>query len=131
MEQSYMVTVNGTPVGKVLVQRKGLYYHIACKCQLKGDTIYRLVVTSGSTCVNLGIVVPTGDGFTCNTKLPVKKIGEGELGFTLCTKQDESLHTFIPITPEEPFTYISRLKDSFLILQDGQPGIHINKTQEQ
>ena len=131
MEQSYAVAVNGMPVGKVLVQRQGLYYHITCKCQLKGDTFYRLVVTSGNTSVNLGIVVPTGDGFACNTKLPVKKIGEGELVFTLCAKQKESPGTFIPITPEEPFAYISRLKDSFLTLQDGQPGIHVNKKQEQ
>ena len=131
MEQSYAVTVRGTSVGKVLVQRQGLYYHIFCRCQLKGDTIYRLVVTSGSTNVTLGVVIPTDNGFVLNTKLPVKKIGEGELGFTLCTKQEESSSTFIPITPEEPFAYISRLKDSFLVLHDGQSGILVNKKQEQ
>ena len=131
MERNYAVTIRGTPVGKVLVQRQGLYYHISCRCQLKGDTIYRLVVTSGSASVNLGVVIPVDKGFVLNTKLPVKKIGEGELAFSLCTKQDEASGTFIPITPEEPFAYISRLKDSFLTLQDGQTGIFDSKKQEQ
>ena len=131
MERSYSVSIRGTPVGKVLVQRQGLYYHISCRCQLKGDTIYRLVVTSGSTSINLGIVVPISNGFILNTKLPVKKIGEGEFAFSLCTKQDEASGTFIPITPEEPFAYISRLKDSFLTLQDGRSGILVSKKQEQ
>ena len=131
MEQSYAVTVKGTPVGKVLVQKQGLYYHFSCRCQLKGDTIYRLVVTSGSTSVNLGVVIPVDNGFVLNTKLPIKKIGEGEMIFTLRTKQDESLDAFIPIKPEEPFAYISRLKDSFLTLQDGQAGILVNIKQEQ
>ena len=131
MEQSYAVTVGGKPAGKVLVQRQGLYYHISCRCQLKGDTIYRLIVTSGSTSINLGVVVPIDNGFMLNTKLPVKKIGEGEIVFTLYAKQEESALTFTPITPEEPFSYISRLKDSFLNLQDGQVGILFNKKQEQ
>ena len=130
MEESYAVTVNGTPVGKVIVQRQGLYYQISCRCELKGDTIYRLVVTSGSASINLGVVVPTDDYFVRNTKLPVKQIGEGRLCFTLCTKLDESFGTFIPIIPEEPFAYISRLKDSFLTRQDGQSGILISKKQE-
>ena len=129
--QSYAVAIRGTPVGKVLVQRQGLYYHISCRCQLKGDTIYRLVASSGTTSITLGVVVPIDNGFMLNTKLPVKKIGEGELSFTLSAKQEAPSATFIPITPEEPFAYISRLKDSFLTLQGGQIGILINKKQEQ
>ena len=131
MEQSYPVTVRETPVGKVLVQRQGLYYHISCRCQLKGDTIYRLFVSSGTTSINLGVVVPIDNGFMLNTKLPVKKIGEGELSFALSAKQKAPSATFIPITPEEPYSYIARLKDSFLTLQDGQVGILLSKKQEQ
>ena len=131
MERSYSVTIRGTSVGKVLVQRQGLYYHISCRCYLKGDTIYRLVVSSGTTSINLGVVVPIDNGFMLNTKLPVKKIGEGELSFALSAKQEAPYATFIPITPEEPFSYISRLKDSFLTLQDGQVGILLSKKQEQ
>ena len=127
MERSYVATLYRAPVGKVVVQQQGLYYHISCRCYLNGNTIYRLIVTSGSTSINLGVVVPTNNGFELSTKLPVKKIEEGEMVFTLCAKQEEFSGTFIPITPDEPFSYISRLKDSFLTIQNNTTGILINK----
>lgn len=34
---------------------------------------------------------------------------------------------FIPIKPEEPFAYIERLKDAYLVRQDGQVGIIIKE----
>ena len=131
MEQSYPVTCKGTHVGKVIVQRNGLYYHFSCRCHLADQTIYRLVVTVGTTHINLGVLVPMNGSFILNTKQPVKTIGEGEMSFDLVTKKEDCSVTFVPIVPEEPFSYISRLKDSFLELQDGQPGITIKETQEQ
>ena len=92
--------------------------------------MYRLVVTCGTNQENLGILVP-GDGcFMLDTKLPIKRIGEGNLSFSLVPKQEAYGGTFVPICPEEPFAYISRLKHSFLVLRDGQPGICIEKMQE-
>ena len=131
MEQSYSVSCKGTHAGKVVVQRSGLYYHFSCRCHLPDQIIYRLVVTVGKMCVNLGIPVPMDGSFVLNTKQPVKTIGEGEMSFALVTKKEDCSVTFVPIVPEEPFSYISRLKDSFLELQDGQPGITIKETQEQ
>lgn len=130
LESSYCVTVGGNHAGKVLVRRQGLYYHFSCRCRLHCDTIYRLVVSCGNHRENLGILVPDGDGFILQTKLPVKKLGEGDLSFTLVAKQESVAGTFVPIHPEEPFAYIARLKESFLILRNGQPGIYIKKMQE-
>ena len=131
MDQVYPVSCKGTHAGKVVVQKKGLYYHFSCRCYLTDQTIYRLVVTVGTTRTNLGIPVPLDGSFVLNTKQPVKTIGEGEMSFALVTKKEDCSVTFVPIVPEEPFSYISRLKDSFLELQDGQPGITIKETQEQ
>ena len=131
MEQSYPVKLKGKQVGKVLVSRKGLYYHFSCRCCPTDNTIYRLFVTTEKCRINLGIPVPVGETFMLNTKHAAKKIGEGEMVFTLFPSKDDNSATFVPIISEEPFSYISRLKDSFLVQQNGQPGITIKKMQEQ
>ena len=92
--------------------------------------IYRLIVSGEMTRENLGILVPEGGDFILRTKIPVKRIGDGKMVFTLVPKQDDISGPFIRIIPEEPFAYISHLKDSFLTLRDGQPGISAGKMQE-
>lgn len=123
MEKSYAVTLSGSPTGKVTVQRRGLYYLFSCRCSLYGDIMYQLMVTCGSVRENLGILVPQQGIFVLNRQLPVKRIGEGDMSFILVPKQSAPTEKFIPICPEEPFAYISRLKESFLVLRNGQPGI--------
>ena len=130
MEKCFAVTLGENPVGKVLVSRRGLYYSFCCRCDLKGDDIYRLAVTCGGVQQNLGVLVPQDGGFALERKVPVKQIGEGDMTFTLMTKQSAVSERFVPISPEEPFAYISRLKESFLAVRKGQPGIVIQKTQE-
>ena len=97
---------------------------------LSDEKIYRLTVTCGKLQENLGILIPQNGIFVLDTKLAVKKIGEGEMSFTLKLKQEKFSEMFVPICPEEPFAYISRLKESFLMVRDGQPGICIAKKQE-
>ena len=76
---------------------------------------------------NLGLVVPVDGGFGLNTSLPVKRLGEGELNFSLLPKHDKPAGTFIPISPEEPFAYIERLKKSYLVRKGEQVGIEISE----
>ena len=130
MERKYAVTVCGNHTGTVTVQKQGLYYLFSCRCALRGDMIYRLMVTCGTVQEKLGILVPENGNFTLNTKIPVKRIGAGELSFQLIPNDETFSKSFIPIYPEEPFAYISRLKESFLTLRDGQPGINVEKVQE-
>lgn len=92
--------------------------------------MYRLVVTCGSVRESLGILVPKDGGFVLETRLPVKRIGAGEMAFALVPKHEVCKETFVPIHPEEPFAYIARLKKSFLVLQNGQAGICVSQTQE-
>lgn len=130
MDNVYPVTFCGKQTGKVIVNRKGLYYYFHCRCLLSDEKIYRLTVTCGKLQENLGILIPQNGIFVLDTKLAVKKIGEGEMSFTLKLKQEKFSEMFVPICPEEPFAYISRLKESFLMVRDGQPGICIAKKQE-
>lgn len=131
MYADYPVMLGTEQVGKVRMERKGLYCCFFCRCSLKGDTIYRLVMTEGEKRENLGILVPADGGFGLETRIPAKRIVGEKPEFCLIPRHD-SLEggEFVPIRPEEPFAYIERLKDAFLTEQDGQTGVVIPQTEE-
>lgn len=120
MEGNYGVQFGNRMAGKVQVQRQGLYYRFQCRCQLSGDVVCRLMVSCGEKQENLGVVVPLDGGFGLDTKLPVKRLGEGQMVFHLVPKHETVAGKFIPISPEEPFSYIARLKEAFLEQKNGQ-----------
>lgn len=65
------------------------------------------------------------DGFGLNTKLPAKRFGNGNAEFLLVPKYEKENGIFVPIYPEEPFAYISRLKEAYLVRKAGQTGLLI------
>lgn len=105
--------------------RQGLYYRFLCRCKLTGDVVCRLSVVCGEKRENLGVVTPVDGGFGLDTKVPVKRLGEGSPEFFLLPKHDCAAGKFVPIYPEEPFAYIEKLKDAFLAQKNGQAGIVI------
>lgn len=125
MDGNYAVTFGKQTVGKVQVLRQGLYYRFVCRCQLSGEVMCRLWVTCGDKRENLGLVVPMDGGFGLDTRIPVKRLGEGALAFILIPKHDTPEGKFVPISPEEPFAYIERLKDAYLVKKGEQIGIVI------
>jgi len=125
LEFQYSVTLNGQHCGKVTVDRRGLYYHVRCRCILPTEDIFRLQVTCGKVSRSLGVLAPTEDRFGLDTKIPVKQLGEGEPAFLVISKRQPVAGHFVPIVDEEPFAYISRLKESFLEIRNGQMGIII------
>lgn len=129
MEGYYEIRYGNKQVGKVQVLRQGLYYRFIARCRLSGDMLCRLQVTCADTQENLGVVIPMDGGFGLDTKLPIKRLGTGMPEFRLVTKQGASDRTFCPIYPEEPFAYISKLKDAFLIRKEGQIGVMIKNVQ--
>lgn len=128
MEDCYPVYFGSEQSGKVQVIKRGLYYRFVCRCILSGEVICRLHVRFGQTgdWESLGVVVPMDDGFGLETSLPVKRFAQGTPQFRLLPKHEKPVSgTFIPISPEEPFAYIARLKDAFLVRQGGQVGIMV------
>lgn len=123
MEGNYGVYFGNQLAGKVQVQRQGLYYRFTCRCRLSGDVVCRLRVTCGDRRESLGVLVPMDGGFGLDTRLPVKRLGEGEMAFTLVPKHEVPEGTFVPIYPEEPFAYIERLKEGFLAKKGEQVGV--------
>ena len=123
MVGNYNVYFGTESCGKVQVLRQGLYYRFVCRCRLSGDILFRLMVSCGGKQEDLGILVPMDGGFGLDKKIPAKRLGEGIPEFHLHTKQAQTEGSFIPIIPEEPFGYISRLKEAYLVRRNGQAGI--------
>lgn len=125
MEGRYPILMGGNEIGTVEVTRQGLYYGFDCQCHLSGDVIYRLIVCCAGVDHSLGIPVPEGDIFALRTKIPAKQLEAGEMRFLAKPNHKPVEGKFVPISPEEPFAYLSRLKDAFLEIRDGVPGVVI------
>ena len=127
MEGNYPVMFGQETVGKVQVLRQGLYYRFSCRCSISGSVICRVTVSCNGHHENLGVPVPMGNGFALTTKVAVKKLGKEPFQFRAMPKHQKSEGKFIPIYPEEPFAYISRLQNAFLEIRNGQAGVVIGE----
>ena len=125
MEGTYGVYFGKQLMGKVQVLRQGLYYRFICRCRITGDVICRLKLICQGKQENLGVVVPMDGGFGLDTRLPVKRLGEGEPEFVLLPKCAPGEGQFVPVYPDEPFAYLEKLKDAYLVKKEGQIGVMI------
>ena len=125
MNREYDIYMGKQAVGTAAVERQGLYYRFDCRCRLSGDVLCRVTVACNGHHENLGILVPMGSQFGLTTKLAVKKLGEGPFEFRVLPKHPSGQGQFIAVYPEEPFAYLSRLKDAFLEVRNGQAGVVI------
>ena len=125
MEGTYEIYLGDKPIGKAVVQRQGLYYRFDCRCCLEHDRMYRLSVECDGHHENLGILMPAGGDHRLTKKLAVKRLGKGYLTFRASPKHPASTARFIPVYPEEPFAYITRLQEAFLEVRSGQVGVVI------
>lgn len=123
MEGNYIVYFGNSQCGKVQVLRQGLYWRFVCRCRLSSDILCRLLVDCGGVREDLGILVPMDGGFGLDKKIPAKRLGEGIPSFRITAKSEQSQGKFVPICPEEPFSYIARLKESYLVYRNDQAGI--------
>ncbi len=125
MEGNYEIYMGNTQMGTANVTRQGLYYSFLCRCALSGDVVCRVTVTCGGQTHNLGIPVPEDGAFVLRTRLPVKQFADGALRFLVQPNHKPVAGQFVPISPEEPFSYLSRLQDAFLEIREGVPGVVI------
>ena len=128
----YPVTLEEKTVGSARLTRQGLYYRVECRCDLPGEGMCRLEAAVGEKRVDLGILVPMEHGFGLQTSFPVSRVGEGTMAFRIQRKrQTEQGRQFVPIIPEEPFSYQDRLKEAYLDIQDWKRGANIPQPQKE
>ena len=131
MSGSFDVLLRGKATGTAEVTEQGLYCHIRCRCSPEKKEVYRLWVRCGQSQLRLGILVPEGDRMVLETRIPAKKLtGEG-LEFYLESASTQSNTAgkenmklqYVPIYPDEPFAYLTRLKNAYLEIRSGKPGL--------
>lgn len=101
-------------MGKAYVTQQGLYYRIQCRCAMSTDVMHNLVVSCGDQQESLGVLIPFGQEFGLDTKLAMKRLGKGLLQFRIVPKHSKA-EQFVPLSPEEPFAYIRRLRECYLV----------------
>ena len=130
LENCYEVHLGREAAGKVQLLRQGLYYRVICRCSIPGEQICRLFAIVGDRRENIGVMVPEGDGFVLDKQIPAKRLEGEPLRFTISSGATQCAGEFVPISPEEPFLYIDRLKTAFLSSEHGKIGIIAEKRPE-
>ena len=127
MVKEYQICLSDNCVGTATVETQGLYYVIRCRCVFNGPPQYRIIVENEATREDLGICVPTNGAFGLEKRIPIKRIGDGELIFSCVPKHNDVNTQFIPVLPEAPFSHIKMLKNACFAVRDGQVGILLKK----
>jgi hypothetical protein len=123
----YDVFLGTSVAGNATVEKQGLYYLVRGLCVLEPGAMFRLVASCGGRQADLGILVPGDGGFQLSTRIPVKRLGEGQMRFCLLPRHESVKGMFIPLAPEEPFSYISKLRNAYLEQRNGTPGVVIQE----
>lgn len=123
MDGTYPITLGGERIGSACVTRHGLYWNIQCCCRLSGEVVYKVLVCCENREVDLGILVPGKNGFLIETRVPVKRVGEGAFVFIAVPRHTRKKGNFVPIYPEEPFSYLDKLKKAYLEIRNNQVGV--------
>ena len=110
----YAVYFGNEKIGDATVVKQGLYYKIACLCQFSGAVPFRIIVKNDRE-VDLGLCVPMESGFGLSVCIPISKFGRGALHFTAVPKHTQTSANCIAVSPDEPFHYIEKLKDAYLV----------------
>ena len=121
----YEITMGSRQVGKVQLLREGLYVRVVCHVQLCGSVVYRLAVEDNGRRENLGVLMPEGGGYSLDKRIPAKRFPQGEPEFLLVPAHEPADGRFLPIHPQEPFEYLSQLKDAYMKIKDGRLGISL------
>ena len=87
----------------------------------------RILVIVGNQQIDLGVCIPVDGQFGLEKRIPCKYMGEGTPEFRIMPKYQRTGRRFVPVYPEEPFAYMTKLKDAFLEIRDGQAGVLIKE----
>lgn len=124
--KEYDVVFDGNAVGKVLVRCEGLYTRIQCTCRLPDDRFYRLLMICGEQTTDLGILVPEQSQFSVNKCIKSKYLADGAKLFKIVPASHDVSNSFIPVSSQMPFPYISALERAKLCRQADGFGIIID-----
>ena len=114
---TYSILYNDQPIGEALVGKQGLFYRIHCNCRINSGVPFRITVI-GDRKVDLGICVPTGDGFGLTASIPIAKVGNSQIHFLASPRSSSQIMDRVSVSATEPFPYLASLKNAYWVGQN-------------
>ena len=124
-DSMYDVVLGSESIGTAEVMKQGLYYCIRCRCRLSGEVVYKVTVKCGDNTEDLGILVPENGAFVLTARVPVKRLADGQLLFRAVPRHVEPDGMFVPVSADEPFQYLNRLENAFMVRCGEDPGLRL------
>ena len=123
MEEAYPIYFANEKIGSVELKKEGLYCRVYGKCTLTGSVTFMLKGVWKDKTVPLGVFVPEGKFFIVSTRIPLKRLGEGQVQFFAEPKHSTVTDRFVPLSPQEPCKWITRLSQCSYEVRFDQPGL--------
>ena len=120
VEGTYDILQGGQAIGRALVTRQGMFYRVDCQCKLGGEVAFRLVMVTDHNELDLGILRRDGNWFRLQTRVNVKVAGQGRPTFSVRPKRSFPETSMVRVCPEEPFGYLARLEQAYLVRKNGE-----------
>ena len=73
MLTNYDVTYGANTVGRVELEREGLYVRIRCRCRVQDNAIHRLYADGEK----IGVLIPENGDLVLDTKVAAKRLKDG------------------------------------------------------
>lgn len=125
----YPVYMGEESIGKVQLQKNGLYYRIECECALPGSRIFRLYAECGDWKYRIGIPVPEGDSYKLRVNIRFEKLQTDDLRFFVATDEDQATQQRIPIFEEKPCQQMAILEVMVFDRYNGRPYLRLKSDQ--
>ncbi len=127
MEEKYDVYLEGISCGTAFLSKQGLYAFIRCFCSLPPESMVHLQLECSDATEDLGLLIPTSGGFMLEKKLPLKRLGEGNMRFSLRRRHqnDDPTQRFIPVFCDSPFEQLHLLDGACFARRNGISGVLI------
>jgi nicotinamide riboside kinase len=69
---------------------------------------------------DLGILIPNNGSFELNRHVNVNKMRQGRPEFHIRVRKETPELAYTVVCPEEPFGYLSRLENAFMVRKNGK-----------
>ena len=126
MEGKYPVLDGNDVIGWATVSRQGLYYCIQCQCGVIRKEVCKLQAIMEGQVQHMGVLIPVGEKLCLDTKIAVKKLNQKIIRFEVACENGAQADSFIPVSSEKPFPYLTCLKEARFQRRGDEIGIVIS-----
>lgn len=124
----YNIIWKSNLVGTAEVFDEGLYYRFSCKCTIRYEGIYRIIVINGMNMIDLGICVPEKNNFVLYKRIPKKLFKEKTFSFKLIPSNNNCL---VNICSGMACDWLDKINTARLVIVNGLQKIVIDIVQAQ